>query len=429
MQYFLFILYLLIFAWLVTRIGLFRNTGLSRPQLVSIFLLKIMAGIFYGWIGHYHTTTAQIVDTWSYHERALVEYGILRTNPSEYFTNLFHNPYPNGLWNFFGSTDSYWNDLKANVFIKLLSVFDIFSFGNYYTNVIFYAFLSFFGNCLLYRVFRDRFPEKATLLIFTVFFVPSFFYWANGIHKEGLIFTGMALILYHLYFAEKHGRYTIKNWLGIGAGLLILLLLRNFILVVILPAMSGWFLAARFPRRKLLCYTGVFAFFILVFFTLPYIHPRLDFPGAVVEKQRAFVNLIGANSAVPIAPLEPGFLGFLKNTPQAISLALLRPYPADIHHLLSLAAALENFLLILLLMAVIFVRDRQADRKTNLVYFCVFFSAWMLLAIGFSVNNLGAISRYRSIVFPFLISAVCIYIDWNKLARPFTLIKKKNNIN
>ncbi|MEI9808288.1 MAG: hypothetical protein WDO16_10670 [Bacteroidota bacterium] len=90
-----------------------------------------MAGIFYGWMGIYYGNLAQMVDTWAYHHFGMEEYQLLWTNPHVYFTNLFTDPYSNGVENFFGSTDSYWNDLKGNIFVKLLSVFDIFSFGHY----------------------------------------------------------------------------------------------------------------------------------------------------------------------------------------------------------------------------------------------------------------------------------------------------------
>ncbi len=62
-------------------------------------------------------------------------------HPQYYLTNLFRDPYPDGVGNFFGSSDSYWNDLKGNIFVKLLSIFDILSFGHYYVNIIFFSFI------------------------------------------------------------------------------------------------------------------------------------------------------------------------------------------------------------------------------------------------------------------------------------------------
>ena len=160
MEYLLFVGYLVLFAWLVTKTRFFTASGLSKPQLVIIFLLKVIVGIFYGWIGLYYGGLAKMSDTWFYHHNGIIEYQLLGNDPKEYFTNLFHNPYETGIQNFFGSTDSYWNDLKANFFIKVLSIFDIFSFGHYYINVIFYSFISLFGPMAIYRVMTDIFPEE-----------------------------------------------------------------------------------------------------------------------------------------------------------------------------------------------------------------------------------------------------------------------------
>ena len=74
MEYILFIVYLVLFAWLVTKVKFFTRTGLSQPQLIIIFLLKVMAGIFYGWIGLYYGGLAQMQDTWGYHYHSIQEY-------------------------------------------------------------------------------------------------------------------------------------------------------------------------------------------------------------------------------------------------------------------------------------------------------------------------------------------------------------------
>ena len=150
-----------------------------------------MAGIFYGWMGIYYGNHAQMVDTWSYHYSSIQEYKLLFQNPSEYLVNLFHDPYSGGIFKFFGTEYSYWNDLKGNIFIKILSIFNIFSFGNYYTNVIFYSFISMFGPIAIYRVMNDVYPGKKWQMLASVFLIPSFLYWASGLHKEGLIFLGL----------------------------------------------------------------------------------------------------------------------------------------------------------------------------------------------------------------------------------------------
>jgi hypothetical protein len=427
LEYLLFVVYLVLFAWFVTKVKFFTRSGLNQSQLVILFLLKVMAGIFYGWIGLYYGGLAQMWDTWSFHTLSIQEYHLLFNNPHEYFTNLFKDSYEDGVSKFFETTDSYWSDLKGNVFIKILSVFNILSRGNYFINVIFYSFFTLFGPVVIYRVMTDAFPGKKLAVLFATFLVPSFLYWTSGIHKEGLIFTGISLIVYAIYFGNKEKKFGFRKIIFLITGLLLILTLRNFIIVLIIPAMVAWLLSNRWPKYGLAIFSSLYLLFGILFFTARYINPRFDFPQAVVNKQQEFINLSG-NSSIPISQLKPDAISFLKNTPQAITLSAIRPYPSDVKHILSLAAAIEINALLLMFVLFLIWRKKVPGSK-NLIYFCIFFSISILLAIGFSVNNLGAIVRYRSIILPLLIIPMAGSIDWRRIAKFFTNgIKNKNNI-
>jgi hypothetical protein len=262
-------------------------------------------------------------------------------------------------------------------------------------------------------VMNDVFPGNKLSIILAAFFIPSFIYWTSGVHKEGLLFLGICLIIYHLYFGWKEKRYSLKRWLGILLGLSILLLIRNFLFVLVIPAILAWLLACKWPKHGLAVFALVYLFSGVLFFTARYIDPRLDFPQAVADKQQSFLQLQGA-STIPIRKLEPSATGFLKNTPQAVLLSVARPYPGDVRHLLSLAACLEiNILLLLFILSLVFKKTTSVSR--NAIWLCVFFSFSVLLAIGFSVNNLGAIVRYRSIIIPLLMIPVVARTDWKKI--------------
>ncbi len=424
MEYLLFVVFLVLFAWLVTKVKFFTRSGLSQSQLVILFLLKVMAGIFYGWIGLYYGGLAQMWDTWGYHTNSIQEYHLLFNNPHEYFTNLFNDPYEGGVSKFFGTTDSYWSDLKGNVFIKILSVFNILSFGNYFINVVFYSFVTLFGPIAIYRVMNDVFPGKKLAVLFATFLVPSFLYWTSGIHKEGLIFTGISVVVYCIYFGNKDKKFGIKRIVCLLTGLLLILTLRNFIIIIII----AWLLSIRWQKHGLLIFCSLYLVFVILFFTARYINPRFDFPQTVVNKQKEFMNLTGGSS-IPMTQLKPDAISFLKNTPQAITLSAIRPYPSDVKHILSLAAAIEVGALLLMFVIFLIWRKNGVESK-NLLYFCIFFSTSILLAIGFSVNNLGAIVRYRSIILPFLIIPMAALIDWPRVGSLFTKnMKNKNNIS
>jgi len=410
LPFLLFAIYLFAACWLITKSSFIRRAGLKTGTILTLFLLKISAGIALGWMSKQYYPGN---DYWTMNQEGQLEYQLLIDHPGDFFSGIFHSVYAhyNG---FFDSVGSYWNDLKSNSIIKLLSVFDIFSFGNYYVNIIFYSFITMWGPIGLYRVMKDVFPERKIQLGIAIFLLPSFLYWTSGIHKEGLIFTGISLVIYNFYFGIKEKKLSVKRILQAALGLLLILIFRNFVLAIIVPALIVWIVASRFPGKELRVYTVFYVSFAILFFTVRYINPKLDFPKAVAIKQQQFMQLKG-NSMVPVKEVEPTAIGFLKTMPQALTLSTIRPYPSDVKHILSLAAAIEvNFLLLLF---VIFLFQRtDGPKNKNFIYFCLFFAFTELLSIGYTVNFLGAIVRYRSIVLPLLVIPMIALIDWKKTA-------------
>jgi hypothetical protein len=428
LYYLLFAGYLCLFAWLTTKLGFFKKSGLSNAQLVILFLLKVMAGIFYGWIGIYYGQFAYMYDTWGYHELSIHEYKLLLHHPSEYFSNFFYSGYEDKYGGFFASENSWWNDFKTNMFIKFLSIINVFSFGNYYVNVVFYSFITFTGPVAIYRVFSDVFPGKKIQVLLATFLIPSFAYWTSGIHKDGLVFTALSLIIYHTYFSLKDDRFKLSRIFPLVISFIIILSFRNFLLVILVPALFAWILSYKMKKRIWLIFTCTYFVSGLLFFALRYISPGLDFPQAVVDKQKAFKTLQG-NSGFDFPELKPTIGSFLINTPKAISSTTLRPHPGDVKHILSMAAASETAFLLLLVLLFLFWRSNGIT-SASFIWFCIFFSFSFLLTIGFTVNFLGAIVRYRSIILPFLLVPVVSLIDWERIYSViFNNIKNNSNVS
>lgn len=420
MELLLFAAYLVLFAWIVTKTKFFTASGLTTPQLVIIFLLKVMAGILYGWIGVYYGEMAQMVDTWHYHYESLQEYRLLKTDPQLFFSSIFHTTYSDGYFKFLASENSWWNDLKGTFFVKSLALLNLASFGNYYVNVILYSFLTMFGPIAIYRVMKDVFPNRNLPILLATFLVPSVLYWTSGLHKDGVIFLGLMFVIYHIYFGLKQNRFSFLRILSVLFGLLLVVALRNFLIIPILPSILAWILASKLKQKPILVFGAVYLVFIVLFFTAKFIHPRFNFPEEVVVRQDAFLKL-GGGSAVAVTKLEPTFANFVINAPQAFTLSTIRPYPTDVRHLLSLAAATEiNFLLVVFI-AFLFWRRNGNGTNTNssFLLFCIFLSFSMLMMIGYTVNVLGAIVRYRSIVLSLLIIPIAAKIDWDKIGRMF----------
>jgi hypothetical protein len=62
----------------------------------------------------------------------------------------------------------------------------------------------------------------------------------------------------------------------------------------------------------------------------------------------------------------------------------------------------------------IFFRKRS-EVDQPFVLFCLFFSFSVLLTIGYTVNFLGAIVRYRSLVLPLVVAPMLALTDWQRI--------------
>lgn len=419
--------YLILFAWLVTKVKFFTKSGLTSSQLIILFLLKVMAGIVYGWIGVYYGGLARMVDTWQYHYASLHEYDVLKHDPWKFFTDIFYSPYDSGYGNFFSGKDSWWNDLKGSLFIKVLAIFNVLSFGHYYINVVIYSFVTMFGPVALYRVMKDVFPSRKIVVLLASFLIPSFLFWTSGLHRDSLIFVGFSIVAYQLYFGFKQQRFSFKRMVCIFLGFLIVLCFRNFYVIPLIPPILAWIFAEKLKLKPILVYSAIYLLFIVLFFAAKYVSPKLDFPNAVSKEQQAFIQLEGG-STIKVNPIEPTVTSFIKNMPQAAALTMLRPYPKDVRHLLSLAAAIEIYFLLLLFALFLFVRKNGVP-VTPFLLFCIFFSISILLMIGYTVNNMGAIVRYRSVILPFLVVPMVAKINWHRIGELFLgdINKNKNS--
>ena len=417
MQPLLFIAYLLIFCWLITRISFFKNTPLNKWWLITIFILKILSGITYGWF-FAQPQYINTADTWNYFHASLAETDWLLRDPIGFVKDLFHYSYASS-GNLFNNQTSYWNDLKSNSIIKLIAVANVFTAKNYYIDIIFFNFLYLFGPVALYKLAVNYYPQQKVFLILPVFLLPSFLFWCSGIHKDGLIFSAMMLAVYSLYKQWKRQKIIVTQCLLLMFYFVVLFALRNFVVLLLLPALAAWMLSEKCPSKGGWIFAGIYLFCFIVFFIAKYIHPALDFPQYVVEKQAEFKALTG-NSKVALPPLVPSLAGFAGFFPYAIDMAFLQPHWNDIRNISYLAAATENTLLLLLVVAGMISAFRYKN-ISPFTLFLLFFSISLLLLCGYTVTFAGAVVRYKSIAIPLLATAACTMLPALTRKRSFVL--------
>ncbi|MEO6404024.1 MAG: hypothetical protein ABIY51_06010, partial [Ferruginibacter sp.] len=334
MLYLLFFIYLAFACFIGTRVSFLKNSGLTNRLLLILFFIKVAAGLVLGYISiHYYP--GNDYEALNYYGQE--EYKLLMKSPSDFLTSTFTSLYPDKYGHLFSATGSFWNDLEDTLLSKLLAIFNIFSRGNYYINSLFFNCIGFFAPVALFRMFDNIYTQKKDLLILGCFLIPSTLYFSSGLHKDAIIFTAMAFYLYSFYFSV-YKKFTTRRVILLIISFIVILLLRNFIGLILLPLSVLFIVTQRMKWKPLLSFGIFFGIVVLVLILLP----SETNPLSILVRRRAdFEAISTANSALPVMHLEPSVLSMLKNFPAAVSHVFLLPYPWSLQTIWLLPFVLE----------------------------------------------------------------------------------------
>lgn len=414
LNYLLFVVYLVILCWLLLRVSVIKKLDIDKRAIIGLFLCKIVAGIAIGWVSIHIYGPGN--DYWDLNDAAWKEYQLLINNPGIYFRNIFTSDYPGGYGGMFSSMDSYWNDLKGNLLIKLVSIFNIFSRGDYYINSLFFNFIIFFGHVALYKLFISIFKERKLLVIIGCFLLPSTLYFSSGMHKDGIVFLMLAILIYCVYIALQQNKLTGKRLLLICISLFFLFLIRHYIFIALAPALLAWVVSAKTKWKPVPVLAAVYLLTGLLLFNIDIVSSKIKPLDIIIARQTEFLKLPHAETTIKLTPLAPTFKSYASNAPEALNHLLLRPYIWELPVKTILPLCIELFIYQLLLLLFIFYRKKDEDKTgRGVIYFLVFFTISIFLLMGYIVPNLGSIVRYRSLYLPLIITPLLCLINWNKL--------------
>lgn len=364
-----------------------------------------------GWINLFYYRET---DSTFFHKEGIKEYHLLFSDPKTYVTNIFYNYNHGAFGGVMDISESFWNNLKSNVIIKLLSVFNIFSNTHYFINALFYNFLVFFGSVALYRLFKNIAPQKKFLILIASFLLPSTLYFSSGIHREGLIFLSLSMVCFS-FNRILIGQKSFKLYLTAFFSLAVIFIIRNFVFIALIPALLAWFLSTKIKRPKWIVFAAVYVGFIFLFFGIKQIFPGLDLPKIVANRQAAFIKIAKkSHSEISSVTLQPTFKSFAINTPKAFSNVMLKPTLFENITPFYIPLAMETILYLLAFLVLVFFPEKSIINP-SIIPFSICFSISMFLMIGYTIPILGALVRYRSIYFPFFIIPIILNTDIKKL--------------
>lgn len=407
----LFTFYFLLLGFWLTRMRKVKGCGIESPVVLLLFIIKVSAGIAVGLASHYlfnYTTDYTQTNTYG-----IQEYHSLINTPEVFFTDIFSSNYAER-GEFFGSQSSYWNDLRFNIIYKVLAFTNIFSRGNYYINSLFFNFVSFLGCILLYKVFIDVYPLKKWGVIIGCFLLPSTLYFGSGIHKDLVVLTALSVFCYCLYFGLKKG-FEWKKISFLILSFLTILLIRNFVAVILLPCAVTWFISYKYRLSAVKSFATLLVAGILGTITLHSISEKVDPLQIVVNKQQAFFALGKANTDFVMDTLQPTVKSFAKQAPAALRHSFLAPYPTEFDNFYMNCFSVEMIIYWLLFLVMLITRSSNKKSWNAFIVFGIIFTFLLFLFTGYITPAAGALVRYRSIYFPFLLIPILCEINWKKV--------------
>lgn len=403
MYYLLFILFLCLCCFFISRNRFVKSTGLPTWLLSGIFLLKAVVSIVVGYM-----TRNVISDSWYYNRASQDEYNLLVTQPGQFFYDLIRPGYMT------------WHDLPENLVIKTVAVLDIFSRGNYYINSLFFAMAAFFGSIALYKVFKEVYASAKWDIVVGCFLLPSLLVFTGTIHKDAIVFCLLAFFCHTFYFSLRD-KISFKRILILLITAFFITIIRSYVMIALLPCLLAWVIAAKTKISPWVAFAGTYVISILILLLIQLASPGSTPLKMISSRQAEFFKLETAKSQIATDTIYPTLQSFAKNSPQALSHTLMQPYLFQFSAIpvIQLFALEMHIYMLFFLLMLLFYKRSACD---PFAAFSIFFALTIFLIIGYIVPNIGAISRYRSIFLPFLITPLLCHINWQK-------IKTKLHIN
>lgn len=319
----------------------------------------------------------------------------------------------------------YYRDPQSFTVVRFASPIIILSGFSFFIATFIFAFLSYGGIWRLFMLFNELYPRMEKKLSVAILFMPSLLFWGSAILKDTITFSAACWVTYCIYqvFIKKEKR--VKHFIYLVIASWIIISIKPYIFVALLPGASIWILYNRITNVKstfirllispLIIGIGLFASSSL----LGALSGSLGSFGsvdkainkAIVTKNDLTRDAYGENS-FDIGEIDGSAGSILSKFPVALMAGLYRPFLWDVRNPVMAISALENSLLIFLTLRVFFrlgpIRVFRKIFSEPLLIFSFVFAIFFSFSVGLSTSNFGALVRYKIPSIPFFMSLLMI---------------------
>ncbi len=353
---------------------------------------------------------------------------LLFNDPGAYFRVLFGERGPE-VYSYFDS-DTGWpwmyRDPESFVVVRITSIFTLFGFGNFFTTTLLVAWLSYKGIWRLYLLFSELYPRLYRKFALAILFFPSLVFWGSGILKDTYTILALGYFIYAFYYGLIVREKVFLNLLAVLLSAMLLLLIKPYILIALLPGTIIWLTYNRLKKFGNPLLRWLAAPFIIVVFIvagLSFIHyfseelgPYGTIEGILLKAQITQQDLIRAEAYsehyFDIGTLDGTLGNFVSKAPAALLAGLFRPFLWEAGTFFMMVSALEVSVLMIVVLITLFrvgpLRSLKIIANEPLLIFSFLFVLIFAFAVGISTANFGALVRLRIPYLPFFAAGLVI---------------------
>ncbi len=409
----LWFIHLGIIFWLALQLSRqHRQPELSRYFWIGL-ALKLLGGILFGWYYHMQINGG---DTWTFfhNSKILAQWGT--ANVGDYLWAFIGGKVPDELIQLM----HYESQPRALFMAKMLSLFTIFTAGNYWLTSMYLSLFAYAGLWTLTLQIISDYKERKTAALAAFIFLPSAIFWGSGISKEAIYMGGFGFLVtwFWPYFRRKP-----RVWQWILAPILVVILfnLKYYYIVVLVSVLVATFINVNLPAiRKPALITGSrwVVLLALLIFGLSWMHPNLRFHhlAAVVKTNAELITELSSNSAlIEFQEHADPTVWVVANLPRALFTGLLRPSVGDWGGIYQNLAILENLVIAVFLAGALVSFSSRRYHKLDWLP-CLVYVLILAGMLTLATPNFGTLVRYKVSYLPVFVFLV-LYQNkyWDRL--------------
>jgi hypothetical protein len=375
-----------------------REDAFLKKVYWPAFVFKLLCGIALGLVYRYYYTVG---DTYGYYDDGVKLAKLAHTDFSLYTEFLWGGNKKYAIWSELG-----FQRPRAMFMSKIASILCLLTASNYWAVSVYLSFVSFIASWYLVKQIIAISTSLTLPSVAAFLFLPTAVFWSSGLIKESVAMAALYFLTAIFLKIWLRQKLRVCAWLLMPLAFWVLWNLKYYYLAVLLPVLATA-LVMKFvitPRLKYRQWYIVLTVWSIVFcvplWVASNLHPNFypeHFMNVIVANYRQFILVSSPGDYIVYPSLQAEVGSIISYAPKALFSGLFRPFVWEAHTSFQFLVAIENLILIVLLITSftkfkVFVNSGQRllffSAAVYVILLCIF--------LALSTPNYGTLSRYKA---------------------------------